>query len=315
MLCPFLSESQVRSCRLSSVRKLIPQAALAAPERCSTTQYTDCATFRDQKYAAAEHNPECQAAANCPYLQESLMQFCAASPVTRFVPWNEASVSKCGSAAFHYCDLYLDMTAASSHRMAAQDADECIIVPPTLQYSANHLWLDRSEDGLCHIGIDALFSRLLGPVERVDFITLPGSSSLGKRAPSAVLRAGGGDWQLAFPGEMKISSCNLMLRSDPARLTTDPYGRGWLFAGTGVDSSELMSAGQAVEWMQNDSRRLNEFVQQRSGYSADGGLVEPGLLAAVRREDALVLFNDYLSPAAGLTRRHPHRSADGGNKE
>lgn len=315
MLCPFLSESQVRSCRLSSVRKLIPQAAPAAAERCSTTQYTDCATFREQQYAAAEHNPECRDAATCPYLQASLMQFCSASPVTRFVPWNEASVSKCGSGAFHYCDSYLDMTEASSHRTAAQDADECVNVPPALQYSANHMWLDRSADGLCHIGIDALFSRLLGAVERVDFMTLPGSSSLGKRTPSAVLRSGGGDWQVAFPCEMNISACNLMLRSDPSRITTDPYGRGWLFAGTGVNSSELMSAEQAAAWMQNDTRRLNEFVQQHSGCCADGGLIEPGLLAVLRREDALVLFNDYLSPAAKLTRRHPHLSADGGNRE
>jgi glycine cleavage system H protein len=305
MLCPFLSESQVRSCRLASVRKLIPHAALTGVERCSTRRYTECLAFREQHQAHAEQKPECAGEAICPYLQESLMQYCSAAPVTRFVPWSEASVSKCGSGAFHYCDLYLDMTEASAHRTMPQDREGCVPVPPALRYSANHMWLDRSEDGLCHIGIDALFSRLLGPVERVDFMTLPGSSSGSKRTPAAVLRAGGRDWQVAFPREMNITACNLMLRSDPARLSTDPYGRGWMFAGTDIDASELMTGEQAALWMQTDTRRLNEFVQVCSGCCADGGLIEPGLLSNLRREDALVLFNDILSPGAGLVRPRP----------
>jgi len=296
MQCPFLSESQVRSCRLASVRKLIPHALQTAAERCSTPQYIECAAFREQ-------HQECRGAAACPYLQESLMQYCSAAPVTRFVPWSEASVLKCGSGAFHYCDLYLDMTEASSHRTSPRGAEDSVPAPPALHYAANHTWFDRSDDGLCHAGIDALFSRLLGEVERVDFLTLPGSPGGGKRAPSAVLRAGGRDWQIVFPREMNITSCNLMLRSDPSRLSKDPYGRGWMFAGTDADLSELMSGEQAAAWMQSDARRLNEFVQECSGCCADGGLIEPGLLATLRRGDALVLFNDYLSPGACANRR------------
>jgi glycine cleavage system H protein len=303
MLCPFLSESQVRSCRLSSVRKLIPHLAPATVERCSTPQFTLCPAFR-------EHPQEGMGTSVCPYLQESLMQYCSAAPVPRYVPWSEASVSKCGSGAFHYCDLYLDLTEASSHRLRAQfgpqNAEEALPVPPALRYSANHMWLDQAEDGLFHAGIDALFSRLLGPIERVDFVTLPGQ---GKLLPTAVARARGADWQIVFPLQMSITACNLMLRSDPSRLSTDPYGRGWLFAGTGVDPAGLMTGEQAALWMQQDTRRLNEFVQQRSGYSADGGLIEPGLLAKLRREDALVLFNGFLSPAAGASRPHPGTAA------
>jgi glycine cleavage system H protein len=308
MLCPFLSESQVRSCRLASVRKLIPHAALTAAERCSTPQYAECPAFREHRQVDAGPSSA------CPYLQESLMQFCSAAPVTRFVPWSEASVSKCGSGAFHYCDLYLDVTEASSHRTAPQASEDSLPVPPSLRYTANHMWLDRAEDGVCHIGIDALFSRLLGPVERVDFLSSPGTPGQGQRTPSAVLRAGGRDWQIAFPREMNITACNLMLRCDPSRLSTDPYGRGWMFAGAGVDPSDLMSGEQAARWMQADARRLNEFVQERSGCCADGGLIEPGLLAALRREDALVLFNDFLSPGTGALRARPDadvRSGDG----
>lgn len=303
MLCPFLSESQVRSCRVASVRKLIPHAASTAAERCSTSQYAECPLFREQK------RDDGTAAAPCPYLKESLMQFCSAASVTRFVPWSEASVSKCGSGAFHYCDLYLDMTETSSRRTAPQGTEDHVPVPPSLRYAANHMWLDRSEDGLCHIGIDALFSRLLGQVERVDFLTLPGG---GRTTPTAVLRAGKRDWQVVFPGEMNITACNLMLRSDPSRLSSDPYGRGWMFAGTGVDLSGLMTGEQAAPWMQTDTRRLNEFVQQHNGCCADGGLIEPGLLTHLRREDALVLFNDILSPAVGALRPRPKQDVRNG---
>lgn len=310
MLCPFLRESRVRSCRAASVRKLIPQLAPAAPERCSTPQFAGCPVFREQQQDAAN-------AMVCPYLRESLMQYCSAAPVPQYVPWSETSLSKCGSGAFHYCDLYLDMSETGSQRAAGQDAEDALPVPRALRYTANHMWLDLAEDGLCHAGLDALFSRLLGPVERVDFLTLPGSQgpcsqapdSPGKRLPSAVVRAGGADWQIALPLPMNITACNLMLRSDPSRLSTDPYGRGWIFSGTGADLSGLMSGEQAALWMQQDSRRLNEFVQQHGAYSADGGLIEPGLLARVRREDALVLFNDFLSPSAGVLR--PRLEADG----
>ncbi len=307
MLCPFLSESQVRSCRLASVRKLIPHAALTAAERCSTAQYAECPAFRELKQGDG------LVLATCPYLQESLMQFCSAAPVTRFVPWSEASVSKCGSGAFHYCDLYLDMTETSSHRTTPPGSEDSVPVLTSLHYSANHMWLDRSEDGLCHIGIDALFSRLLGQVERVDFLTLPGGGpGGGKRTPSAVLRAGGRDWQVVFPREMNITACNLMLRTGPSRLSTDPYGRGWMFAGTDVDLSDLITGEQAASWMQTDTRRLNEFVQERSGCCADGGLIDPGLLATLRRENALVLFSDFLSPAAGAVRPRPRTDVRNG---
>jgi glycine cleavage system H lipoate-binding protein len=303
MQCPFLSESQVRSCRLSSVRKLIPHLAPETVERCSTLQFTACPAFRELRQDG-------MGAPACPYLQASLMQYCSAAPVPRYVPWSEASVSKCGSGAYHYCDLYLDLTEASSHRMrpqvGPQDVDDALAVPPALRYTPNHMWLDQSEDGLFHAGIDALFSRLMGPVERVDFITSPGP---GKPLPAAVVRAGGTDWQIVFPRPMNITACNLMLRSDPSRLSTDPYGRGWLFAGSGVDTVGLMTGGQAALWMQQDARRLNEFVQERSGCSADGGLIEPGLLAKLRREDALVVFSSFLSPAAEASRPHPGTGA------
>jgi glycine cleavage system H protein len=307
MHCPFLSEVQVRSCQLASVRKLIPLSGAAAGELCSSAHFSECAAFRRLGQGAA-------GATACPHLVESLMQYCSAAPVMRLVPWSEAAVSRCGSGACRYCDLYLEMSGASAHGGCGQGGrgDEELPVPQALRYTANHMWLDVAEDGVCHVGLDALFARLLGPVEAIEFITLPEASGavageIAGSMPGAVLRVHGHDFQVAFPRPMHVMACNLALRSDPSRLTSDPYGRGWMFTGTGVDAAQLRTGAEAAGWMQDESRRLNEFVQARSGCYADGGVFESGLLATLPRGDALSLFNAFLSPAAEPKRMLPVR--------
>jgi glycine cleavage system H lipoate-binding protein len=295
MVCPFLSESQMCGCRIASVRKLVPKASLAAAERCSTPHFTECPIYEGQPVEGT--------ALACPYLEETLAQFCSAAPLLRYVPWSEAALSRCGSSAFHYCDLYLDMTEASSHRTdnGLSEVEE-LPVPANLFFSSNHMWLDRAEDGLCHIGVDAFFARLLGPLEHVEFLTLPGVAGRTRQTPAAVIRAGGHDWHAIFPRTMTVSACNLKLRTNPERLGADPFGRGWLFAGTDVDCEGLKQGESAAGWMLSETRAMNEFVQERSNCHADGGIFEPGVLHQLRRLDALVVYKDFLSPFAAPPR-------------
>ena len=53
-----------------------------------------------------------------------------------------------------------------------------------LAYSPNHMWLDESEDGSCHVGVDAFFTRVLGNVDKLSFVTPRGAGR-----PSAVINA------------------------------------------------------------------------------------------------------------------------------
>src|SRR5438270_2935617 len=106
MACPFLQEVQVKYCRTATVRKLIPLAqGAAAEERCVSADHVHCKAFH------MEPNGASAAAADgpCPYLSESLMQYCGAAAVTRFVPFSEASLSRCGAQSFRYCELYSAM--------------------------------------------------------------------------------------------------------------------------------------------------------------------------------------------------------------
>src|SRR5205814_457842 len=114
------------------------------------------------------------------------MQYCAAAPVAKLVPYSESLLSRCGNDAFRYCELYLSM-AHPALRAAEVDG---VAMPEWLRYSANHMWLDVTGDGTCHAGIDAFLSRALGKVERIAYVWLKG-----EHRPAAVLTAGGVEYE------------------------------------------------------------------------------------------------------------------------
>jgi glycine cleavage system H lipoate-binding protein len=301
MLCPFLKEAQVRFCERSPVRKFIPATAAAADlEKCLTPAYASCSAYR--------HNPPAGTdGSRCPYLQESLVQYCGASPVTKFVPYSESLLSRCGTDAYRYCPLYLDLAHPERSSGAPQTdaaAYECIVdgilTPQSLYYSPNHLWLDLAGDGPLHIGIDAFLARVLGKVRQVHFVT-----SRGHERPAVVFTIDGLDLQVVFPKPVTLTGCNVYLRSDPARITSEPYTLGWLFEGSapGWNPSPDLLTGPAVRgWMRHEVRRMTEFVQRHCGASphlmADGGVFSRDVLEHLTRDVRLQLFNEFFSPLA-----------------
>src|SRR5450631_156774 len=102
MTCPFLKEAHVRYCRSSTVRKLIPLAAGRSDEKCSSGSHASCPVYQSQPEGLTASGP-------CPYLRESLMQYCGAASVAKFVPYSESLLSRCGNDGYRYCELYLAM--------------------------------------------------------------------------------------------------------------------------------------------------------------------------------------------------------------
>ena len=125
------------------------------------------------------------------------------------MPYSESLISRCGNDSFRYCELYLGM----AHPAPAAEQVDGIALPGWLQYSANHMWLDVTEDGVCHAGIDAFLSRALGKVDRISYVW-----QKGERRPAAVLTVNGMDLEVVFPNPLMLTGCNLYLRADPARL-------------------------------------------------------------------------------------------------
>ena len=289
MTCPFLREAAVKYCQTAAFWKLIPLAAAGrAEEKCDSAAHAACPVFRLQHQEAGS--------GACPFLRESLMQYCGAAPVARFVPYSESLLSRCGHDGFRYCELYLQM----AHPEPASGDPGTIPAPDWLRYSANHMWLDATEDGSCHVGIDAFLSRALGTVETVSYVW-----ERGRHRPAVVLTAGGIDVEVIFPNPLLLTNCNRYLRADPSKLSTDPYTSGWLFEGTPVEETldHLLAGAEARAWMEEEQRRVNEFLQswpspEKAAALCDGGLFAAGVLRQLDRSQALALAQEFFSPYA-----------------
>ena len=289
MTCPFLNEAQVKYCQTSSVRKLIPIAAVGrADDKCSSQEHVNCPVYRLRPAEEALPGP-------CPYLGQSLMQYCGAASVTKMVPYSESLLSRCGSDRFRYCELYLSM----AHPRVPADEIDGIPLPEWLRYSANHMWLDIGADGYCHAGIDAFLGRALGRAERIAYVW-----QQGRHLATAVVTVNGVDHELVFPNPFLLTNCNLYLRADPSRLTAEPYTGGWLFEGVPAPetSDNLLQGAAARQWMEQEQRRINEVLQQQPGpngpLAADGGLFAAGLSRYLDPEQMRDLVHTFFSPYA-----------------
>ena len=102
MRCPHLKETTVKYCRVSAFKKMIAQTpGQADREKCSSEDYAACPVAR-------QHGTTVATESRCPFLQESQAQFCSVAPVTKFIPYSEAGLSRCGSGGHEDCELYLD---------------------------------------------------------------------------------------------------------------------------------------------------------------------------------------------------------------
>src|SRR5512145_4174 len=296
MRCPFLREEQVRSCQASPFRKPIARRAAAGGEElCTSADYPTC------RFAPAHHEARPEVS-RCPFLLESLVQYCSAAPATRYVPWSEASVTRCGHDGHRFCETFLATTGGLGYgtpgrehaRIARVDG---LAVPGWLLFTPNHMWLDVGDDGLCHVGIDAFLGRLLGGATQLVFVTTKGMVR-----PSVVVTAGGVDLTLSFPHAMTVVSTNARLRSSLGTLTVDPYGSGWLFEGrmeSSCDDMVLFTGDGAREWMSSEVARLTRFVHDevlvRREAAADGGAATADLLSHLRRDEIIRLFGAFFS--------------------
>jgi glycine cleavage system H lipoate-binding protein len=299
MRCPFLREEQVKSCEAAPFRNSLARSATAASaERCTSAGHASCPV------APPSHEAH-PSPSRCPFLRESLVQYCAATPRPAYVPWSASPDLRCGHDGHRYCEIFL--AACGPRRGPARPGAEeegafeaaGVPMPAWLRYAPNHLWLDTGDDGLWHVGVDAFVAQLLGSVERLAFLTVKGTAR-----PGVVLTARGVDLTLVLGRELSIFAANTRLRSSLERLTADPYGLGWLFTlrapadGSPAEAEVpgLRQGDEARGWMEHEVRRLSEAVHARLAttaggrLAADGGRFAPGLLEHLDHEEVLRLF-------------------------
>ncbi len=319
MRCPFLREAQVKYCRGSAFRKMIVRVpGQPDADRCTSPDFVNCPAAQPLLDSHADGT-------RCPFLQEPLMQYCAAASVTKYIPYSEAVLSHCGTDSHKYCELYLSLAhperAHFTDTAAAGDTTddpareylvEGIRVPGWLAFSANHMWIDIGTDGMVHIGIDAFLATMFDSIDRITFVTAEGI-----HRPTAVITVHGVDLQMVFPHPAHLKTANLHIRTHPSIVLSDPYTLGWLFEGTidGDDPAKnvqalkegLLSGRAAADWMESEARRVSQLVhvlshtQDHAGHvvMADGGSVQHGFGQHLTRDELLRVFNEFYSPFAG----------------
>jgi glycine cleavage system H lipoate-binding protein len=298
MNCSFLKEARVKYCDKSAIRKMIPVAGNVAQETCSSPRYRQCAAY--QRDAQDIHEKQCPA--QCPYLHESRAQYCAASAVSRLIPYSEPLLSRCGSDSYRYCDVYLGAANPPAAQATGGKRDPSvggIHVPTWLHYSANHMWLDAAQGGSCHLGLDAFLTRVLASVERITFL-----KQTGVHRPSAILTVRGVDLEVVFPNPIVLTASNVYLRANAAKLTADPYGMGWLFQGLQLPGPQPVTSGlirgdAILPWIEREIGRMSAFLSEcrisRHGAALmnDGGVFSPDVLQQLTREETLRLFHEF----------------------
>ncbi|HTZ83819.1 MAG TPA: hypothetical protein VMB66_11535 [Candidatus Acidoferrales bacterium] len=273
MACPFLREGRARYCHAAPVRKLILDGPGASEGgRCASARYVEC-ELADKHGARQER---------CPHLEEIRVQYCGVSAIPKLVPFSESRLSSCTSDNYRYCDSYLHL--AQPHATKP---------PANLSYSSNHFWLDAEESGLCHIGIDGFAADVAGNVDGVTFVTAHGT-----HCPALALTIHGVEWPMSFPNPVMIQKVNSRLRSDPSRLTADPYGAGWLFEGwevPGRTRAGLISGPRAMAWQEEQRARLTDEIHERHAPGCDGGAPVRGVAQFLSRPDLVCLFQHFFS--------------------
>lgn len=296
MKCPFLRESWVKFCQATPYKKVIEQTADSSADLCTSSAFCGCAVLREQRLSPASPS--------CPFLHESRGQVCSQDPTVRFVPCSDQVLARCVTENHRYCEIYLDAThhPLPAHKTCgASPAD----IPPGFFVTRNHMWLDISTECDCHIGMDALLTRLLGRIEKLSFVTTEG-----EQRPSVLITIRGEKVHLVFPNPMRITSPNAQARVAPERVFYDPYGAGWLFEGTEPPGTEirhgLLSGEQAQLWMEHEVQRATEMILRRTSevrerpLAADGGSLVPGILRQLKRNQILQFFDELFKNEEAL---------------
>ena len=115
-------------------------------------------------------------------------------------------------------------------------------LPGDLQYTKEHEWLRREDDGSVTVGITDHAQSALGDLV---YVELPeDGADLEVEAEMAVVESVKAASDVYAPITGKVVAVNESLADDPERINSDPYGDGWIVriepAGS-IDDAELLS--------------------------------------------------------------------------
>ena len=99
------------------------------------------------------------------------------------------------------------------------------MAPPALRYSPSHEWA-KLDGGVCTVGITQFAVELLTDVTHVELPPVGKTVTAGQ--PFGEVESVKAVSDLYSPVNGEIATINEKLLDDPTRVTSDPYGKGWM---------------------------------------------------------------------------------------
>ncbi|HOL72060.1 MAG TPA: glycine cleavage system protein H [Bryobacteraceae bacterium] len=155
-----------------------------------------------------------------------------------------------------------------------------VTLPEALAYHPGHAWALDAGNGRIRIGLDEFAASLLGSIEKVEVPQRGRWFRQGEKGWSVITPQG--EATMLAPAEGEIVAVNDKALADPAVITKDPYGAGWLLEifspDTQVSFRNLLTGALAKRWMEQSMMELRQALAPMATMTAlDGGRISPQL--------------------------------------
>ena len=126
--------------------------------------------------------------------------------------------------------------------------------PEDLRYTQEHEWV-RPEGDFCTVGITTYAAEQLGDVTYVELPKV--GTVLAKGEEAATVESVKAASDIFAPAAGDVSEINAALEEQPELVNESPYGEGWFFKLSHVDSADLddmMDAGAYAQYVEEQSQ-------------------------------------------------------------
>jgi len=176
-------------------------------------------------------------------------------------------------------------------------------IPKGVFFAPNHMWAKIDDDGKVRIGLDDFIQKVVGKIDRIEFIN-PGEEV---KAGDKIIKIvqDGRSIYLKSPVNGRIAMVNRDLEADPSKVKVDPY-KAWAIEvepkHLSKDLRNMKIAESARNWFQKELKRFKEFVSTEvtttnglvGATAQDGGIPVEGLLERMENGTWKKFENEFL---------------------
>ncbi len=182
-------------------------------------------------------------------------------------------------------------------------------VPMATFFYPGHTWVNILPTGDVHVGLDDFSRKVIGNIEHIEF---PKEGRMLKQGESAfTVKSGSKTLTFLSPVDGEVIGINRMMLSNPAEVSRNAYGSGWVLnlkpTNLSVNLKAMKIAEDAVAWLKVELRRFREFalgenlqhikdeLQYEVGRtSQDGGFLTEGMLGRMDEEAVKYFEKEFL---------------------